>query len=42
MNAAEYWVLLVHQRGWSAERFGRWLADAWIRSLLMVAHPPSR
>jgi AcrR family transcriptional regulator len=42
MNAAEYWVLLVHQRGWSAERFGRWLADAWIRSLLTVAHPPSR
>jgi AcrR family transcriptional regulator len=34
MNAAEYWVLLVHQRGWTPERFGAWLADTWIRSLL--------
>lgn len=33
-NAAEYWVLLVHQRTWTPERFGEWLADTWIRSLL--------
>jgi AcrR family transcriptional regulator len=34
MNAAEFHVLLVHERGWGAERFGRWLADAWQRLLL--------
>ena len=34
MNAVEYWVLLVGQRGWSPERFGAWLADAWTRVLL--------
>jgi AcrR family transcriptional regulator len=34
MNAAEYRALLVGQRGWSAERFASWLADAWTRLLL--------
>ena len=34
MNAAEYRALLVGERGWSAERFGTWLADAWTRLLL--------
>lgn len=34
MNAAEYWVLLVHQRSWSADQFARWLGDAWTRLLL--------
>ena len=34
MNAAEYRALLVDQRGWTAERFGIWLADAWTRLLL--------
>jgi len=34
MNAAEYRTLLVGERGWSAERFGTWLADAWTRLLL--------
>jgi hypothetical protein len=34
MNAAEYRALLVGERGWSAERFGAWLADAWTRLLL--------
>jgi AcrR family transcriptional regulator len=34
MNAAEYRALLVGARGWSAERFGSWLADAWTRLLL--------
>ncbi len=36
MNAAEYWALLVGQRGWTADRFQAWLEDAWIRLLL---HP---
>jgi AcrR family transcriptional regulator len=34
MNAVEYWVLLVRERGWTPDRFHRWLADAWIRLLL--------
>lgn len=34
MNAAEYWVLLVHERGWSPLSFASWLSDAWIRLLL--------
>ena len=34
MNAAEYRALLVGERGWSADRFGDWLADAWTRLLL--------
>lgn len=34
MNAAEYRTLLVGERGWTAERFGTWLADAWTRLLL--------
>lgn len=34
MNAAEYWVLLVHERGWSPERFSAWILDAWTRLLL--------
>jgi AcrR family transcriptional regulator len=34
MNAAEYRALLVGERGWTAERFGEWLADAWTRLLL--------
>ena len=34
MNAAEYWDLLVRRRGWSAEEFGGWLADARARLLL--------
>jgi AcrR family transcriptional regulator len=34
MNGPEYWVLLVGERGWSAERFGAYLIDAWARLLL--------
>ncbi len=34
MNAAEYYDLLVHQRGWLPERFEAWLVDAWQRLLL--------
>ena len=33
MNAAEYFDLLA-QRGWSPQRIGDWLADAWTRLLL--------
>ena len=33
-NSAEFRTLLVDQRGWPAERFGAWLADAWARLLL--------
>ncbi len=34
MNAAEYWALLVGERGWSPDRFAAWLTDAWTRLLL--------
>ncbi len=34
MNAVEYWVLLVRERGWSPDRFGTYVADAWRRLLL--------
>ncbi|MPZ82168.1 MAG: TetR family transcriptional regulator [Actinophytocola sp.] len=34
MNAAEYYTLLVHDRGWTAQRYGAWLVDAWTRLLL--------
>jgi AcrR family transcriptional regulator len=34
LNGPEYYVLLVHQRGWTPEQFAAWLADAWIRLLL--------
>lgn len=40
MNAAEYWDLLVTQRGWSPEQFGAWVLDAWTR-LLLEADPAS-
>jgi AcrR family transcriptional regulator len=34
MNAAEYWVLLVVERGWSPDDFSRWISDSWRRLLL--------
>ena len=34
MNAAEYWVLLVQERSWTAEQFRDWIIDAWSRLLL--------
>jgi AcrR family transcriptional regulator len=37
MNSSEYWALLVGERGWSAERFGSYLIDAWCRLLLRQA-----
>ncbi|MDT7616929.1 MAG: hypothetical protein QOF00_4376 [Pseudonocardiales bacterium] len=33
-NSAEYYVLLVHERGWTPERYGAHLADLWRRVLL--------
>lgn len=33
-NAPEHYLLLVHDRGWTPERFEQWLADAWRRLLL--------
>jgi hypothetical protein len=34
MNAPEYYLLLVGQRGWSSEQFAAYLKDAWTRLLL--------
>lgn len=34
MNAAEYWVLLVDERGWTPQRFRDWISDSWRRLLL--------
>lgn len=34
MNGSEYWVLLVSGRGWTPERVGAHLTDAWTRLLL--------
>ena len=34
MNSPEFYLLLVEQRGWSPERFERWVAEAWSRLLL--------
>jgi AcrR family transcriptional regulator len=37
MNSAEFYHLLVAERGWSPDTFQRWLADTWCR--LFVAEP---
>jgi len=34
MNSPEFYLLLVEQRGWSAEEYGKWLGTAWTRLLL--------
>jgi AcrR family transcriptional regulator len=34
MNSSEYYAMLVHERGWSSERYEAWLCDAWTRLLL--------
>lgn len=36
MNSAEYYAMLVLERGWTPERFRTWLLDAWVRLLLAV------
>jgi AcrR family transcriptional regulator len=33
-NAAQFYALLVYERGWEPERFERWLADTWQRLFL--------
>ncbi|HZV26531.1 MAG TPA: TetR/AcrR family transcriptional regulator [Acidothermaceae bacterium] len=34
MNSSEYYAMLVLERGWTPERFQRWLLDGWTRLLL--------
>lgn len=34
MNSAEFFAALVQRRGWTPERYGAFLADAWRRVLL--------
>lgn len=34
MNSAELYVMLTGDRGWSPQRYERWLADSWCRLLL--------
>ncbi len=34
MNSAEFYYLLVHERGWAPARFERWLVDTWCRLFL--------
>jgi AcrR family transcriptional regulator len=40
MNSAEFYDLLVGQRGWSPDRFATWLAGAWQQ--LLLGQPPAR
>lgn len=37
MNAAEHWVQLVGERGWSPRGFQQWISHAWRRLLLTQA-----
>ena len=39
-NSPEVYTLLVIQRGWTPERYGRWLSETWER-LLLDSHQPS-
>ncbi len=34
MNSAEYFTLLVRERGWDPDEFAAWLAEAWSRLFL--------
>jgi AcrR family transcriptional regulator len=38
----DLWHRLVHQRGWSDDRFSTWLAHLWVHALRVRARPPSR
>lgn len=38
MNSAEFYSLLVRERGWPPARFERWLADTWSRLFLREEH----
>jgi AcrR family transcriptional regulator len=42
MNSAEYFSLLVRERGWTPERFAQWLADTWGRLFLASAIDAAR
>jgi AcrR family transcriptional regulator len=42
MNSAEYFSLLVRERGWTPERFAQWLADTWRRLFLASAIDAAR
>jgi hypothetical protein len=33
-NSSELYVLLTAERGWSPDRYQRWLAETWVRLLL--------
>ncbi|HEY3060146.1 MAG TPA: TetR/AcrR family transcriptional regulator, partial [Chloroflexota bacterium] len=33
-NSPQVYILLVDERGWDPDHYGRWLADAWRRLLL--------
>ncbi len=34
MNSAEFYYLLVHERGWLPAKYEQWLADTWCRLFL--------
>lgn len=34
MNGPEFYLLLVHERGWALDRFEVWLSETWTRLLL--------
>jgi AcrR family transcriptional regulator len=40
-SAPELYDLLVRRRGWSAERFGAWVGEAYVAALLPPAAPQS-
>lgn len=37
MNSAEFYSLLVRERGWTPDQYETWLADSWVR--LFVSKP---
>jgi len=37
MNSAEFYTLLIRERGWTPQRFAGWLADTWRRLFLTTA-----
>ena len=39
LNSAEYYTLLVRERGWPPARFAAWLADTWCRLFLAAPSP---
>ena len=39
-NSSELYVLLTVERGWSPDRYERWLADSWCRLLLSGDRSP--